>query len=86
MSAPEEVGATKLAVPPAPGQRRIADDAPPAVAPRKRLSFGQRLRRDKVVLLFALPGMLVLFVFQYYALLGNVMLWGTVSTMFFRTR
>lgn len=49
---------------------RSATQAPP---PRRRgLSFWQRLRRDKIVLLFALPGMLVILAFQYYALLGNV--------------
>jgi putative aldouronate transport system permease protein len=55
---------------------RLADEAAredierPAV-PRLR-AFGERLRRDKILLLLAVPGLAVLIVFQYVPLLGNV--------------
>ncbi|MGC4939526.1 ABC transporter permease [Kribbella sp. DT2] len=38
----------------------------------RKLSFRERLRRDYPVLLLAIPGMLVIFAFQYYPLWGNV--------------
>ncbi|TWD79289.1 putative aldouronate transport system permease protein [Kribbella amoyensis] len=37
-----------------------------------RLSLGQRLLRDRVLLLFALPGTLLILAFHYLPLLGNV--------------
>ena len=51
------------------GRRGSVDPGGPA---RKKPSLWQRLRRDKLVLLFAAPGMLVILAFQYYALFGNV--------------
>lgn len=52
---------------------RPVDRAAPPRPPRRRgLTFWQRLRRDKLLLLFALPGMAVILAFQYYALYGNV--------------
>lgn len=54
-----------------------------SVAPRdeedtvraRRLPWHRRLWRDRVLLLMALPGLLVMFVFHYAALLGNVIAW-----------
>jgi len=43
----------------------------PAPAPHRR-SWWERLKRDKFVLLLALPGMAVIITFHYYPLLGNV--------------
>lgn len=40
--------------------------------PRPRLSLWRRIVRDRTVLMFAVPGMVILFAFQYYPLLGNV--------------
>lgn len=40
-------------------------------APRLR-RLGQRLRRDKVLLVFAVPGLAAVLLFQYFPLLGNV--------------
>ncbi|MFI7062219.1 ABC transporter permease [Kribbella sp. NPDC050124] len=39
---------------------------------QQRLSLGQRLLRDKVLLLFALPGTALIIAFHYVPLLGNV--------------
>jgi putative aldouronate transport system permease protein len=39
---------------------------------RQQLTLGQRLIRDRVLLLFALPGTLLIVVFHYLPLLGNV--------------
>lgn len=50
--------------------RPPGSDAP--IERRKKPSFWQRVKRDKLVLLFAAPGMLLLIAFQYYPLLGNV--------------
>jgi len=53
----------------------LRDEDPAGAAPapgRPRQSWWQRVVRDRTVLLFALPGMLVLIAFQYYPLLGNV--------------
>jgi putative aldouronate transport system permease protein len=36
------------------------------------MSFWDRVRRDKLLLLFALPGMAIIICFHYYPLLGNV--------------
>ncbi|EWS81816.1 sugar ABC transporter ATPase [Brachybacterium phenoliresistens] len=52
----------------APETRRAS--APPG--PRRQAPLLVRILRDRTVLLFALPGMLVLIAFQYYPLLGNV--------------
>lgn len=41
-------------------------------APRPRVPWWKRMWRDRTVLLFALPGMAVIIVFQYLALGGNV--------------
>jgi putative aldouronate transport system permease protein len=51
--------------------------APPKARPAARparsgLTRGQRLRRDRVLLLLALPGVLLLVLFRYVPLLGNV--------------
>ncbi|MGP5077411.1 ABC transporter permease [Brachybacterium alimentarium] len=40
--------------------------------PRQRPTFLQKLWRDRLLVLFTLPGMLVLLVYHYYPLLGNV--------------
>jgi putative aldouronate transport system permease protein len=57
-------------------------DAPPASDPeaasvpqprtRQRPTFLRKLWRDRLLVLFILPGVLVLLVFHYYPLLGNV--------------
>ncbi|GLZ81699.1 polysaccharide ABC transporter ATP-binding protein [Actinorhabdospora filicis] len=39
---------------------------------RRKLTLGQRLKRDRVMLLLALPGLLYFLVFHYVPLLGNV--------------
>ncbi|GAA3085447.1 putative aldouronate transport system permease protein [Kribbella aluminosa] len=44
---------------------------PSPPAPRRR-TWWDRLKRDKFVLLLALPGMAVIITFHYYPLLGNV--------------
>jgi putative aldouronate transport system permease protein len=41
-------------------------------ARRQQLTLGQRLIRDRVLLLFALPGTVLIVVFHYLPLLGNV--------------
>lgn len=46
--------------------------APAPVPPRRRVSVRDRIRRDRVLLLLAVPGMLVLLVFRYVPLLGNI--------------
>lgn len=43
-----------------------------AVTPRPRPPLWRRILRDRMVLAFAIPGMVALFAFQYYPLLGNV--------------
>ncbi|MBO0884069.1 MAG: sugar ABC transporter permease, partial [Mycobacterium sp.] len=43
-----------------------------AKAASKRLTRWQRLRRDRALLLFALPGVVALLLFHYLPLLGNV--------------
>ncbi|MFC6159226.1 ABC transporter permease subunit [Kribbella sp. NPDC058693] len=40
--------------------------------PQQQLSLGRRLLRDRVLLLFALPGCALIIVFHYVPLLGNV--------------
>jgi putative aldouronate transport system permease protein len=40
--------------------------------PQQQLSLGQRLLRDRVLLLFALPGTALIVAFHYVPLLGNV--------------
>lgn len=45
---------------------------PPPVSSRSTKTFGQKLRRDWGLLLFALPGVAVVLCFQYIPLLGNV--------------
>ncbi|NIK56665.1 ABC transporter permease [Kribbella shirazensis] len=40
--------------------------------PQQRLTLGQRLLRDRVLLLFALPGTALIIAFHYVPLLGNV--------------
>ena len=47
-----------------------SDDATPERRPRP--SLWRRILRDRTVLMFAVPGMVILFAFQYYPLLGNV--------------
>lgn len=39
---------------------------------RRKLTFWQKLWRDRMLLAFALPGMLVLMTYHYYPLLGNI--------------
>lgn len=45
---------------------------PPELRTTPRTPWRNRLRRDRALLLFALPGMLLLVGFHYYPLLGNV--------------
>ncbi|MDX3100920.1 ABC transporter permease [Nonomuraea angiospora] len=60
----------------APAPARTYDDTvrrPSSTGPAPRgRSWWQRLKRDKFVLLLALPGMAVIITFHYYPLLGNV--------------
>lgn len=53
---------------------RTESASPPTSTPesRPRLSLWRRILRDRTVLMFAVPGMVILFAFQYYPLLGNV--------------
>ncbi|MGP5290716.1 ABC transporter permease [Brachybacterium tyrofermentans] len=53
---------------------RTGSASPPTSTPesRPRLSLWRRVLRDRTVLMFAVPGMVILFAFQYYPLLGNV--------------
>ena len=53
-------------------ERQRRSQRPRSTGRRRGLSFWQRLRRDKLLLLFAAPGMAVILAFQYYALYGNV--------------
>ncbi|MGP4978020.1 ABC transporter permease [Brachybacterium tyrofermentans] len=60
---------------PDPDRPPRAAPAPPSGStpePRPRLSLWRRILRDRTVLMFAVPGMVILFAFQYYPLLGNV--------------
>ncbi|WP_405774895.1 ABC transporter permease [Streptomyces sp. NBC_00859] len=50
-------------------RRKSKAPSPPAVA-RHRLSLWQRIKRDKVMLLLTLPGLLYFVVFHYIPLLG----------------
>lgn len=50
---------------------RAVDQFPPRPAPRK-ITRGRRLRRDWLLLAFAVPGLVWLLVFHYAPLLGNV--------------
>lgn len=57
------------------GQEGPSAAVPSAPAPpptENRLSLGRRLVRDRVLLLFALPGFALIMVFHYVPLLGNV--------------
>lgn len=58
----------------APRTAEPAAKTPSAKAPRssRKLSLGARIRRDRTLLLFALPGMAALITFHYLPLLGNV--------------
>ncbi|MCT1776277.1 sugar ABC transporter permease [Brachybacterium sp. p3-SID957] len=38
----------------------------------RRLTFWQKLWRDRMLLMFALPGFMVLLIYHYYPLLGNI--------------
>lgn len=53
---------------------RAPGPAPEVTIPssRPKTSFWERVRRDKLLLLFALPGMAIIICFHYYPLLGNV--------------
>jgi putative aldouronate transport system permease protein len=44
----------------------------PKTRPQQQLSLGRRLLRDRVLLLFALPGTALIVAFHYVPLLGNV--------------
>ncbi|MEU5837071.1 ABC transporter permease subunit [Streptomyces diacarni] len=57
--------------PPAPlDTPRRSTRRPPAPAPVRRLTLWQRIKRDKVMLLLALPGLAYFVVFHYVPLLG----------------
>lgn len=47
-------------------------EAKPKPRPRRKLTFVQRLKRDKVMLLLAGPGLLYFLVFHYLPMLGNI--------------
>lgn len=51
-----------------------SEEAPAAAAGRRShgLTWRQRLQRDRILLLLALPGLALLLLFQYLPLLGNV--------------
>jgi len=55
----------------APAKKATADPGRPVVK-RRRLTLVQRLKRDKVMLLLAGPGLLYFLVFHYLPMLGNV--------------
>jgi putative aldouronate transport system permease protein len=51
----------------------VRDAAPQETAqPPKKASFGQRLRRDRMLVLFTIPGLGLILVFHYLPLLGNI--------------
>lgn len=52
--------------------RRKEADAPPAVPNGPRVTRRARLLRDRWLLLFALPGVVLLLLFSYIPLLGNI--------------
>ncbi|MFD7130665.1 ABC transporter permease [Streptomyces sp. NPDC059894] len=54
------------------GRRQNAEGATPPAVLRRKLTVWQRVRRDKVMLLFCLPGLLYFLVFHYVPLLGYV--------------
>ena len=62
----------------APG-RRAPRRARPDAAGERRLSWRARLRRDRSLLLMALPGVALLVVFAYVPMLGNVIAWQDYS-------
>ncbi|WP_353114412.1 ABC transporter permease subunit [Microbacterium sp.] len=65
-----EAGAAPSASPPDERRTRKRRERPSDVA--RRLPLAARIRRDWVLLLFALPGMVLLLTFHYIPLLGNV--------------
>lgn len=80
--APSADAATKDPSGPAgtPGRRaRTARPARPDAAGQRRLSWRARLRRDRSLLLMTLPGVLLLVVFAYVPMLGNVIAWQDYS-------
>jgi putative aldouronate transport system permease protein len=50
----------------------VRRDTAPAGGARRRLGLGRRLLRDRVLLLFALPGIALILGFHYLPLAGNV--------------
>lgn len=62
----------------APALARTHDRARPRAWPR-RLPRCQRLRRDWVLVLLALPGIVLLLTFRYVPLLGNVITFDIMS-------
>lgn len=62
-------------IPPDPDQSSDTppeDSTPRPLERRAQQSLWRRILRDRTVLLLAVPGMVILFAFQYYPLLGNV--------------
>jgi len=70
MTSSAQIQEPPAAVPDPRGPGDSGKSAPP-VSPQRK-TFGQKLRRDWGLLLFALPGCAILFAFQYLPLAGNV--------------
>lgn len=58
--------------PPPIGADRSALASEPVVAPRRRRSIWSKLWRDRVLIAFCLPGLVIIIGFHYIPLLGNV--------------
>jgi putative aldouronate transport system permease protein len=54
------------------GKQLLNHTAPPPPLHRPKRPLWERIKRDKLVLVFALPGMVLLIAFHYYPLLGNI--------------
>ncbi|MEQ4209457.1 ABC transporter permease subunit [Actinopolymorpha sp. B9G3] len=65
-------GSQTINRPSSPPAKTIESSSGPKVIRRRRTPLTTRLRRDYPVLLLAIPGMLVIFAFQYYPLYGNI--------------
>ncbi|GAB2597477.1 ABC transporter permease subunit [Pseudactinotalea suaedae] len=69
MSRTDSASTASIAVSASPTLSRAALEAPP---PRRRLAWHARIARDRALLLMAAPGMLLLLLFQYLPLAGNI--------------
>lgn len=61
------------------GERPATAVAAPSVPPPRRTSLRSRLRRDRSLLVMTLPAVLLLVVFAYVPMLGNVIAWQDYS-------